>query len=227
MSDYLGQTVLKQFSNSPILLALLADFDQWIDADKFSADFLAFVWDISTAQGFGLDIWGRILGQSRFVQIAQTPGDNFGYNIGAAIGTQWQPWNQAPFFGGAAAGTTSFPLTDSYYRQLLLVKAATNVALCDCPSINALMRAMFSARGRAYVGYDAAHPMHISYHFEFFPTAVEKSIIESGLFPQPAGTTAVYVYETITFIPLGFAEMNSGTDPGVVNGFSQTPFYQQ
>ena len=224
MSNYLGTTVMKQFSNSPTLLALLADFDQWVDMDRFSADFLTNVWDISTAQGFGLDIWGRILGQPREIQIAQTPGDNFGFNIGAAVGTQWQPWNQAPFFGGAASGTTAFPLQDDYYRQLLLVKAATNIAACDCPSINALMRSMFASRGRSYVGYSPATPMHIAYHFEFFPTAVEKSIIESGLFPQPAGTIAVYVYRTLTYAPLGFAEQNTGTNPGVVTGFNQGPF---
>lgn len=226
MSDYLGKTVMKQFGNSPTLLALLADFDQWVDADKFSAEFLAYVWDISTAQGFGLDIWGRILGQSRFIQVTQTPGDNFGFNINATPGTQWKPWSQAPFYNGAASGTTSFPLQDAYYRQLLLVKAAANIAACDCPSINALMRSMFGTRGRCYVGYDPASPMHIGYHFEFFPTTVERSIIQSGLFPQPAGTTAVYIYETLTYSPFGFAGANRGANPDAVTGFSQNPFYQ-
>lgn len=226
MSQYLGRTVMKQFANSPTLLALLADFDQWVDADRFSAEFLAYVWDISTAQGFGLDIWGRILGQSRYLQVAQTPGDNFGFNINATPGTQWKPWSQAPWYGGAAAGTTAFPLQDDYYRQLLLVKAAANIASCDCPSINALMRAMFGARGRCYVGYDPAVPMHIGYHFEFFPTSVERSIIESGLFPQPAGTTALYIYETLTYAPFGFAGANTGANPAAVTGWSQDPFYQ-
>src|SRR6516225_1289395 len=124
MSDYLGKTVMKQFSNSPTLLALLADFDQWVDASQFSEEFLANVWDISTAVGFGLDIWGRILGQSRFIQVIQSPGDNFGFNINASPGTQWQPWSQAPWYNGAASGTTAFPLQDAFYRQLLLVKAA-------------------------------------------------------------------------------------------------------
>ena len=165
-------------------------------------------------------------GQSRYLQIAQTPGDNFGFNINGASGTQWQPWSQAPFYGGAAAGTVSFPLQDQYYRQLLLVKAAANIATCDCPSINALMRAMFGNRGRCYVGYDIANPMHIGYHFEFFPTPVEKSIIESGLFPQPAGTTAEYIYETLTYAPFGFAGGNTGANPQFVTGWSQGPFYQ-
>lgn len=226
MSNYLASTVMKQYANSPTLLALLADFDQWVDVSRFSADFLFNVWDISTAQGFGLDIWGRILGQSRYIQVVQLPGDNFGFNINAAPGTQWKPWSQAPWYNGAASGATAFALEDSFYRQLLLVKAAANIARCDCPSINALMRSMFGSRGRCYVGYDPAHPMHIGYHFEFFPTPVEKSIIQSGLFPQPAGTIAQYIYETLTYSPFGFAGANTGADPNVVTGWSQNPFYQ-
>lgn len=226
MSNYLGRTVTRQFSNSATLLALLEDFDQWVDIEQFSAEFLAYVWDISTAQGFGLDIWGRILGQSRYLQIEQTPGDNFGFNINATPGTPWKPWGQAPFFGGQSAGTVSFPLQDDYYRKLLLVKAASNIAKCDCPSINSLMRAMFGDRGKCYVGYDPDNPMHVGYHFEFFPTPVEKSIIESGIFPQAAGTVVEFIYQVLTYSPFGFAGGNTGADPNFVTGWSQGPFYQ-
>jgi Protein of unknown function (DUF2612) len=226
MTQYLGKTVQKEYSNSATLLALLADFDQWVDLAAFSDEFLAYVWDIDTAQGFGLDILGRILGQSRYLQIEQSPNNNFGFNIGAGPGTQWQPWSQAPFYGGQAAGTVSFALQDEYYRKLLLVKAAANIATCDVPTINSLMRAMFGDRGRCYVGYDPAVPMHIGYHFEFFPTPVEKSIIQSGIFPQPAGTIATFIYEVIDYAPFGFAGMNTGADPKYVTGWSQGPFYE-
>ncbi len=224
MTDY-AKTVMRQYASSVTLRALLADFDQWVDPAKFEADFLLRVWDITTATGFGLDIWGRILGQSRYLQIQQVPGDNFGFNINAAPGTQWKPWSQAPCYNGQASGSVSFALQDDAYRQLLLVKAASNIASCDVPSINALLRAMFGERGRCYVGYDPNNPMHIGYHFEFFPTAVERSIIESGLFPQPAGTTVEYIYKTLTYNPWGFAGMNTGANPEYVTGFNQSPFY--
>lgn len=225
MSDYLAKTVMKQYANSPVLLALLADFDQWVDMDKFTADFLAYVWDISTAQGFGLDIWGRILGRSRNIVAAQTPGNNFGFNINGASGTPWKPFGQAPFFNGAASGNVSYPLDDTYYRQLLLVKAAANIASCDCPSLNYLLRAMFGDRGKCYVGYDPDRPMHIGYHFEFMPTAIEQAIIQSDLFPVPAGMTVEYIYQTLTYAPFGFAGANTGANPKAVTGFNQNPFY--
>lgn len=220
-----GQTVMKQYANSVTLGALLDSFDQWVDPAKFSAGFLADVWDISTAVGFGLDIWGRILGQPRYLQIPQVPDDNFGFNINATPGTQWQPWGQAPWFNGQSGGTVSFALLDSAYRKLLLVKAAANIASSDCPSINALMRAMFGDRGECYVGYDPATPMVVGYHFGFSPTAVEKSIIESGLFPRPAGVLVNYLYQTLSYAPWGFAGANAGANPEYVTGFSQGPFY--
>lgn len=225
MSDYLSKTLMKQYSNSPIILTLLADFDIWLDIEKFTTDFLAYLWDLSTAQGFALDIWGRILGQSRYIQISPDPGFNFGFDIGASPGTNWFPWGQAPFYGGQASGTVSFSLSDDYYRKLLFIKAAANIASSDCPSINALMRALFGDRGKCYVGYDIAQPMHIGYHFEFFPTSVERSIIEAGIFPQPAGTLARYIYQTLTYAPFGFAGGNTGADPEFVTGWSQGPFY--
>ena len=298
MTRYLANTVMKEYSNSTTLLYLLACSDQWVDMRQFTYQFLTNVWDISTAVGFGLDIWGRILGVSRYLQVSQPlAGNYFGFNIaptamnraigtgnsttttftilgvnGTAVtpltgavfylngvattpasqtgttvtfttapangvivswsgeynqtGTNWLPWGQAPFFGGST-GTVSYALPDTYYRTLLLVKAAANIATCDCPSINALMRALFGSRGQCYVGYDPLNPMNIAYHYGFFPTPVELAIIQSGLFPQPAGTTVTYAYETLGYIPFGFAGANRGADPDVVNGWGVpgSPFY--
>lgn len=194
MTDYL-RTVMRQYANSSALTELLARFDEWVDPAAFQAGFLLNVWDINTATSFGLDIWGRILGQSRYLFVQQTPGDNFGFDIGAQPGTNWQPWSQAPWYNGDPTGAVSIALQDADYRKLLLVKAAANIASCDVPSINALLRAMFGARGKCYVITDLASPMHIIYRFEFVPTPVESSIILSGLFPQPAGAAVQYVFD--------------------------------
>ena len=224
-TGYLGPTVIKQYSNSVTLLQLLDSFDQWVDLTQFSADFLYNVWDISTAVGFGLDIWGRILGRSRYLEIEAQPGENFGFDIGATPGTNWWPWSTKPFYGGQSGGTVSYALDDVYYRKLLLVKAAANIASCDCGSLNSLMRAMFGDRGKCYVGYDISHPMNIGYHFEFVPTPIEKAIIESGLFPQPAGTDASFIYGPPAGF-FGFATANVGANPRYVTGWSQGPFYE-
>jgi hypothetical protein len=300
MSFYLGKTVQKQYSNSTTLLALLQTMDQWVDINLFTSQFLTNVWNINTASGFALDIWGRILGVSRYIQVANTPGTYFGWNLiptdvqnfkfatgngsattftilginnvvvtpnmsptplfyvngvqtnpssqsgssvtfssapanGASItwtggynqaGPNNQPWSQAPFYSGSSS-TLTYALDDQYYQKLLLVKAASNISRCDCPSINSVMRAMYGTRGACYVGYDVNHPMLIGYYFNFFPTPVEFSIIESGLFPQPAGTQVTYVFATLPYTPFGFKEMDEGTNPNYVNPWSVpgSPFY--
>lgn len=216
---------MRQYAHSPALLALLDAFDQWVDLSKFSNAFLRDVWDISTARGFGLDIWGRILGRDRYVQIQQLPGDNFGFNINEQPGTQWQPFGQAPFFNGQDEASTAFALQDNAYRQLLMIKAAANIASSDVPSINALMRAMYGDRGNCYVVYDIDEPMKLTYMFDFFPSPVDRSIIESGIFPQPAGVEVRFLYRTLGYETFGFAGMNSGLDEEAVTGFDQGPFY--
>ncbi len=227
MTSNYFDTIMRQFGNSPILGELLAYSDQWMDLDQFTADFLSNVWDISTAQGFGLDIWGRILGQPRFLQVTPTASDNFGFYVNAdASGSQpWNAWSQAPFYGGQSSGTVAIALADDYYRKLLLVKAASNIARCDVQSINALMRSMYGSRGSCYCGYSLDQPMHIGYHFGFTPTSVEQSIIESGLFPVPAGMDPEYIYQTPSFSAFGFRTANTGANTDFVVGWSQNPFY--
>ena len=192
MTQYLGKTLMRQYGNSPTLLRLLDDFDQWCDLQAFRDGFLSNVWDISQAQGFGLDIWGRILGVTRklYVVPEPIPGETLGW---ATSDDAWEPWSQAPFWGGNAGGNLVLvTLPDASFRQLLLVKAASNIASVDAPSLNALVRSMFGSRGKCYVLYGSAN-MTMEYHFEFTPTALENAIITSGLFPVPAGVTATYI----------------------------------
>lgn len=65
--DY-KKTVIAQYSNSPVLLQLLDYIDQNIKVCGFFDDFYRVVWNINTAEGFGLDIWGIIVGVTRKVR---------------------------------------------------------------------------------------------------------------------------------------------------------------
>lgn len=60
------QAVLaSQYKNSPVLSGLVQDISDWLDP---RVDFQAFydsVWNVNTATGWGLDVWGRIVGVTR------------------------------------------------------------------------------------------------------------------------------------------------------------------
>lgn len=61
MRDWI-KTVISQYGNSPTLLAIIETFNESIRPDVDIDNFYNTVWNIDTAEGFGLDIWGRIVG---------------------------------------------------------------------------------------------------------------------------------------------------------------------
>ena len=67
MND-VSQTIISQYANSPTILALIESQNAAIDPSQDIDNFYAHVWNVDTAQGFGLDIWGRIVGVSRTIQ---------------------------------------------------------------------------------------------------------------------------------------------------------------
>lgn len=62
------ETLLSQFASSPRILALIDTFNQAVDPTQDIANFQQYIWNVNTAVGNGLDIWGRIVGVSRTIQ---------------------------------------------------------------------------------------------------------------------------------------------------------------
>lgn len=58
-------TILSQYANSPTLMQLIENMNGYLDPSVDLEAFYSWVWDLDTAEGFGLDIWGKILGLSR------------------------------------------------------------------------------------------------------------------------------------------------------------------
>lgn len=184
--DWQGETVASQYANSPIINALLGSFfaaaDQTENFDSFYDD----IWNIETATSFGLDLWGRILGVSRILEITTTGAPAcFGFKEA----TDALPFNTGSDTsqGGGAFYTTvtvtnSYSLSDDAYRLLLMAKAAANVTNCSIPALNQILQNLFPGRGNAYVtdGYTG---------IQYFGFA------EAGA--QPFGQEAFYDGETL------------------------------
>ena len=183
------KTILSQYCASPTIKALLQSFNDAVDPATDIANFYNNIWNINTAVGNGLDIWGQIVGVSRYLTTAAT--NYFGYAEANSVGTAAQPFNQAPFYSGTMSNN-NFALTDGQYRRLILVKAAANISSLTVPSINALLRAEFGTSdgtnpyGNAYVQDNLN--MTFTYYLAFVPSALQLAIINnSGVFPRPAG----------------------------------------
>lgn len=209
-------TVISQYGNSPVLRALIESTNDAIDPSLNIDAFFNLVWNVDTAQGYGLDVWGRIVGVSRELAIPAN-SDFFGFDTGVA--DEWQPFNQAPFFSGGGSGGGTFELADDAYRVLILFKALSNIATTTIPMLNKLITSLFTGLGhsspRCWVVDNGS--MTMTYVFNFVLTAIELAIVTSpGLLPHPTGVAVnvSYLDPTGTF---GFFEMggmqtfNNGT----------------
>lgn len=184
--DY-RDTILSEYTSSPITSRLIDCFDDWINPNVDIDAFFNKIWNLETAEGIGLDIWGRIVGVDRVLKIAA--GTFFGF--AEPSDTAESPFNVAPFFSGGAT-TNNFALSDQAFRLLIMAKASANISDGSIPYINKILMTLFSDRGNAYVIDNA--DMTMIYRFEFFLTPVEASIVfTSGVLPKPAGVLATVV----------------------------------
>lgn len=180
-------TLISQYANSPVITALIADWAENLDADALVDEFYTRVWNIETAEGWGLDVWGRIVGVSRLLLVA----NDLVFGFEEASTASAQPFNQGVFYdGGPTQG--NYSLTDAAYRRLILAKAAANICDGSIPAINRVLLLIFPDRGDCYVtdGLD----MTMTYTFDFPLTAVEQAIVlQSGVLPRPAGVSVSMV----------------------------------
>lgn len=179
------KTVISQYANSPILTQLLTDFAQYLDPTRDLDAFFDTIWNVDTAIGYGLNVWGRIVGVSRTLQIP-AGGRYLGFE--EAGGATVDPFGQAPFFSGQTL-TNNFDLSDDAFRILIFAKALSNISDGSIKSINQLLRNLFPGRGNCYVVDNL--DMTMTYMFKFILTPVEAAIIEqTGVLPKPVGVLA-------------------------------------
>ena len=184
-------TVLVQYANSPTIGLLIEAINQWLDPSRVIDDWYQNVWDVSTATGWGLDVWGRIVGVQRVLNVAE--GKYWGYNEATSLSAD--PYGQSPFYQGEPL-TSNFALSDQAFRLLIMAKAAANITDGSIPSINAILMALFPGRGNAWVA-DGLN-MTMTYTFAFNPplTEVEQAIVEqSGVLPRSTGVAMFVVQE--------------------------------
>lgn len=194
----LQQTIISQYANSPIICGMIERFNQCIDSRADVMEFYRDIWDIETAKGYGLDIWGRIVGIEREVMIGAQ--DEY---IGFAQGC-------TPFDSGAwSVGEGSerrYRLDDDTYRRVIMLKAMSNITYASAPNINRLLSIMFEKRGRAY--FVKNDTMAARYVFEFYLLPVERAIIrQSDLLPRPSGVLLDF-YEPEADKTFGYIEAN-------------------
>lgn len=192
-------TVLSQFGNSPTLLGLIDSFSSAVNPSADIDAFYNLVWNVDTAQGYGLDVWGRIVGVGRILKI---PGGVIDLGFEEAGTASAAPFGQGVFYSGTQA-TQNYTLSDDAFRSLILIKALSNISQSNIHTYNTILMRLFLGRGNAYVMDNGNMQMTLVCTFQLQPFEIA-ILKQSGAFAHPTGVLMnIMIAPTPTF---GFAE---------------------
>jgi hypothetical protein len=226
MDDFnVEDTILSQFANSPTILSLIGSFSAAVNPAANIDAFYQLVWDINTAEGYGLQVWGRIVGVTNVLQISNDEV-NFGFaedGISSVLGSTFvigtsvlgggaytgtaQPFGQGVFYNGTPT-TSNYTLSDDAFRTLILAKALANISQSNIHAYNTILMSLFPDRGNAFVADSGNMQMNLVFMFPLQPFEIA-ILLQSGAFTAPTGVGFnVMVSATPTF---GFAEAGASS----------------
>ena len=197
---------MRQYAASPRIKQLIRYNTEYFSA-SWVDEFYNVVWNVDTAQGFGLDIWGRIVAieDGRLLQIDAGVA-YFGFNDN--LNQSWQTFNNGTFYNGVTE-TRTFELADQAFRTLILTKALANISDSTMSSLNGVLKNLFPGRGRCWV--NDLQGMAIRYVFEFPLESWEMSVLSKDTLPRPGGVIANVL--TAPDGLFGFNEAGAGSEP--------------
>ena len=174
---------ISQYANSPRFEKLRSGLVNVFDKDKTLQDWFNIVFNLKTAKGIGLDIWGKILNQSRSFMYYNADDQQY-----ENIYLQGEQTIDGVHY--------SSDEIEEIYRQVLFLKAMSNITNATLKSLNDMLLYYYQGRGRAYaINFGT---MEIRFVFEFPVNKLEKAIFTSDVMPRPTG-----VLTNFEFLPLG------------------------
>lgn len=172
------RSLLWEYDEAPALRSLAEAKQAWYESyiSGFWSDWFTDVFDLRTANSFGLAVWAIILDLPLAFAVEATGGDPFGFD---PYGGTFDNSN----FG--ADVPTATPLTIEQRRLALRLRFFQLTSDGCVPSINAFLKTLFP-QGPAYVldGGD----MTCAYIFEFVvDPLILRVLSDFDLLPRPAG----------------------------------------
>lgn len=173
-------TIISQYADSGRLTSLIESFNDAMDQTQNMDNLYDLVWNVLTAQGYGLDVWGRIVNVTRALSFPGT----ISY-LGFEEAASWTGFGQGILFSGGGT-TTNFQLSDADFRRLVMAKAAANITDGSIPSFNAILLSLFPLRGKCYVADNLDMTATLTFQFGLNP--IELAIVQQkDVLPYPCG----------------------------------------
>jgi hypothetical protein len=201
------RALLWQDNNAPKMTALLQQKQDWYEANvsTFWTNWIADVFDIRTANEFGLSVWAIILGLPLEFIAPDNQGPQFGFGPASNGRVNFNHGN----FGSSQAGVG---LTLEQKRILLRLRYYRLINRCSVTEINAMLAELLSPYGKMYVldGLD----MTMTYVYLFPPNSKLQFVLENfDILPRPAGVELKFISGTRQGI-FGFGTFNDNFENG-------------
>lgn len=176
----LSLALLWQYDKATRLQSLVASKQGWYDDHHsgFWSDWIRDVFDLRTANDFGLTVWAQILNLP-LLALAPASGDREVFGFGE-FNLNFENGNFGRDFDAALSLSTEQRRLALRLRYFQLVTRGT------VPEVNAFLSVLFGGEGSVYVldGLD----MTLTYVFTFLPDPSVTFVLEQfDLLPRPAG----------------------------------------
>jgi hypothetical protein len=179
------RALLWQYNDALKLQSILESKSAWynVEYSEFWTDWYRDVFDLRTANDFGLSVWAVILNIPLTITSGNLPSNNL--------------WGFGPFRknfnrGNFAPSTSGIKLTTLQKRLVLQLRYFQLVTRGAIPEINAFLNYVFEPLGQVYAldGLD----MTMNYVFTFAPPSQLRFVLETfDVLPRPAGVEVNYV----------------------------------
>lgn len=199
------RAILWQYNEASNLQGLLNAKNAWYEANQseFWESWITDVFDLRTANDFGLQVWSIILGQSLYTNyVIDDTEDAFGF------GDENQNFDNG-IFGSVTGGTNVY--STEVARLLLRLRYFQLVSSGTIPETNRMLKYLFADYGDAYLidNYD----MTQTYILDFaIPSEMRYMLYNTDILPRPAAVGSQIAEPTD--LVFGFGSFNNGFDQG-------------
>lgn len=199
------ETIQSQYGASPKIKALVLGFYGLLEPSKDIKLFYDKAFNLDTAEGTGLDSWGRIVAINRKIENVPSDDEYLGFVPINTTNPQAQGFNVAPFYNKQINNT--YILGDEAYRLLILTKAMANISTGSLPELNHMVNTLIP-NVNIYIIHIGTMRLRIVIQDVIKPFQ-KNLLIRGDLPPIPAGVG----FEVLTADPYTFGFFGSNLQP--------------